>query len=218
MVATGWNEWNLPCKCTQQLSVIYLIKSHLKLQDQTDLCFSFELYASAKFSKEHQIQDDWSSKKRVLACVVQHDGVCPTHENLRCVLVHCPFTISHIRYILHSHCTIHPFVKHKIRSINHDGIEILGSYLDDNHMIRMLSGLIEYAIASNHVIDHITFGNLLGTECLWGRQIHAVIVSQVVVAHYRCWLQSHINTPTPRIFKKLEKEEYNPMYKNELYT
>lgn len=132
-----------------------------------------------------------------------------------------PLPFYYLPHTVHTTFTLHhPSIRQTQNKINQscDGIEILGSYLDDNHMIRMLSGLIEYAIASNHVIDHITFGNLLGTECLWGRQIHAVIVSQVVVAHYRCWLQSHINTPTPRIFKKLEKEEYNPMYKNELYT
>jgi hypothetical protein len=55
--------------------------------------------------------------------------------------------------------------------------------LDDNDMIGMLAGLIEDGIARDHVIHHVALGDLLGPECLRGRQVHAIVVSQVVVAH-----------------------------------
>ena len=56
----------------------------------------------------------------------------------------------------------------------------------------MLSRFIEDSVARNHVINNVAFGDFFGAEGLWGREIHAVIVSQVVIAHYGCWLSHHI--------------------------
>lgn len=68
------------------------------------------------------------------------------------------------------------------------------NYLDDHDMVRMLPRLIEDSVARDHVINNVAFGDFFGAEGLWGREVHAVIVSQVVVAHYGCWLSqpSHI--------------------------
>jgi hypothetical protein len=38
--------------------------------------------------------------------------------------------------------------------------------LDNDNMIRMLARLVENTIARNHVIHHVTLGDLFGSECL----------------------------------------------------
>lgn len=67
---------------------------------KTDLSFSFELDASAELGKEDQIKNYGSSKQRVLAGVVQHNGAFPTHEYLRGVLIHSSLAIPNIWHIL----------------------------------------------------------------------------------------------------------------------
>lgn len=64
------------------------------------LSLGFELNPRAELSQENQIQDDRSSKERVLTCVVEHNGVLPSHEYLRSVLVHSPLTVTNIRHML----------------------------------------------------------------------------------------------------------------------
>ena len=61
-------------------------------------------------------------------------------------------------------------------------------YLDDHHMVRVLPRLIQDSVAGNHVVDNIALGDLLGAEGLRSRQIHAIVVSQMVIAHNGCWL------------------------------
>lgn len=56
-------------------------------------------------------------------------------------------------------------------------------------MVRMLARLIEDAVAGNHVVHNIALRDLFGAEGLWGREIHSVVVSQMVVAHNGGWLQ-----------------------------
>jgi len=92
MVATGWNEWNFPCrnhhntvnsevrKATNN-TMTNTIKQ-LNLAMHADLLFSFELDTSAKLSKKDQVQYNRSSQERILACIVQHNGVLSTHEYL----------------------------------------------------------------------------------------------------------------------------------------
>jgi hypothetical protein len=46
----------------------------------------------------------------------------------------------------------------------------------------MFAGLVEDGIASDHVVHHAALGDLFGPEDLWGREIHAVVVSQMGVA------------------------------------
>ena len=59
-------------------------------------------------------------------------------------------------------------------------------------MIRMLAGLEEDAIAGNHVVDDVALRDLLRAERLRGGEIHAVVVAQMVVAHYGRWLQFNL--------------------------
>lgn len=124
---------------------------------KADLSFCFELNTSAKLSKEDQVQNDWSRQQGILARVVHHYGVLPTHEYLRCVLVHGPLAIRNIRHILKHHTpTIYMRTKHMHKlylciECERDG------YLDDNHVIGMLTGLVKDSIARDHVVHHITF-------------------------------------------------------------
>jgi hypothetical protein len=57
-----------------------------------------------------------------------------------------------------------------------------GHVLDDDAVIGVLAILVQDVIGSNHVIDNVGLGDLLGAELLLGAEVHAVVVAQVVVA------------------------------------
>ena len=46
-----------------------------------------------------------------------------------------------------------------------------------------LTWCIQDAVGGHHVIDNIALADLLATECLGRRQVHAIVVAEVVVAH-----------------------------------
>lgn len=54
-------------------------------------------------------------------------------------------------------------------------------------MVGLFARLIEHRVGFYHVIDNIALGDLLGAELLWRRQIHAIIVSEMVVTDDRNW-------------------------------
>ncbi len=110
------------------------------------------LNAAGQLSQQDQIQDDGSSQQTVLTHVVHGDGVVTAHEDLAHVLVHGALAVTDIGHIL-----------------------------DDNHMVRVLSRLVQDAVAGHHVIYHIALADLLGPEGLGSRQVHAIVVAQVVV-------------------------------------
>lgn len=155
---------------------------------RTHLSFTLELDARAEFSEQYQVEDDGWSKKRVLTSIVQHDCVFPSQEYLRGVLIHCPLAVPHIRHILNKTWADWVQVIALRNSLQQFYQHFWMAYLNNNNMIRVLSGLIEDAVAANHVIHHIAFRNLLGPESLGRWQIHAVVVPQVVIAYYWCWL------------------------------
>ena len=64
------------------------------------LVFSFELDPGAELGEEDEVEDDGRGEERVLAGVVQHDGVLPSHEDLRGVLVHGPLAVPNVWNIL----------------------------------------------------------------------------------------------------------------------
>lgn len=57
-----------------------------------------------------------------------------------------------------------------------------GHVLDDNAMVGMLAFLVKDVVGSNHIVDHVGFGDLLGAELLLRAQIHTVVVAEMVVA------------------------------------
>jgi hypothetical protein len=57
-----------------------------------------------------------------------------------------------------------------------------GHVLDDDAVIGVLAILVQDVVGSNHVIDNVGLGDLLGAELLLGAEVHAVVVAQVVVA------------------------------------
>lgn len=64
-------------------------------------------------------------------------------------------------------------------------------YLDDHDVVWVLARLVQNGVAGDHVIDDIALRDLLGPECLRGREIHSVVVAEMVVAHDRCRLFNH---------------------------
>lgn len=58
-----------------------------------------------------------------------------------------------------------------------------GRPLDTHTVIWLLPRGIEEGVRLNHVVHHVALGDLFGAELLRRRQVHAVVVPQVVVAH-----------------------------------
>jgi hypothetical protein len=65
------------------------------------LSLGFELNPSAELGQQHQVKDDGRGKERVLAGVVQHNGVLAAHEYLRGVFVHGPLAVADVGDVLH---------------------------------------------------------------------------------------------------------------------
>jgi len=57
-------------------------------------------------------------------------------------------------------------------------------------VVRFLSISIEDFIAVNHIVNNIALGDLLGSELFVRGEVLSVVVSQMVVAHDRDWLDS----------------------------
>ena len=108
---------------------------------------------SHHLSQNNQIDDQRRSQQRVLADVEQADGLVTTHEDLGIVLVQSTLVVT-------------------------DG----GHVLDDDSVVGVLVLLVENVVGSNHVINDVGLGDLLGAELLLGAQVLAVVVAKVVVA------------------------------------
>lgn len=72
--------------------------------------------------------------------------------------------------------------------------------LDDDDVVGVLAGLVEDGVAGDHVVDDAALGDLLGPERLRRRQVHAVVVAQVVVARDRRRLPLPISICTTNQF------------------
>jgi hypothetical protein len=93
------------------------------------------------------------SQERVLAHVEDADGLVATHEDLGVVLVKSTLVVTNSRHVL-----------------------------DDNGMVGVLTLLVKNSVCSNHVVNNVGLGNLLGAELLLRAEVLAVVVSKVVVA------------------------------------
>lgn len=110
------------------------------------------LNTSHELGQDDQIQDQGRGQERVLAGVVHRDGVATTHEDLRDVLVQGTLGVT-------------------------DG----GDVLDDDQVIGMLILLVEEVVGSDHVVNNVGLGDLLGAELLGSGQVLAVVVTEMVV-------------------------------------
>lgn len=110
------------------------------------------LDASHHLRHDHQVNDQWGGKQRILTDVEDGNGLVAAHENLGIVLVQGTLVVADSRHVL-----------------------------DDNSVIGVLALLVQDRVGFNHVIDNIGLGDLLGSELLVGAQVLAVVVAQVVV-------------------------------------
>lgn len=111
------------------------------------------LDTSHNLGDDDQVDDQGRRQERVFTHVEYADSLMTTEEDLSIVLVQGTFVVTNS-----------------------------GHVLDDNGMVWMLPLLVQDSVGSDHVINHIGLGDLLGAELLLGAQIHAVVVTQVVVA------------------------------------
>mmetsp|Transcript_81070 Transcript_81070/g.161163 ORF Transcript_81070/g.161163 Transcript_81070/m.161163 type:complete len:342 (-) Transcript_81070:781-1806(-) len=117
--------------------------------------------ARGHLREDGEVEDERRCQQRILARVVHDDGVGAAHEDLRGVFIHCTLGVGHARHIL-----------------------------DDDDMVGVLFGLVQQAVRSNHVVDDVGLGDLLGAERLRGREVLAVVVAQVVVRDNGCGLDA----------------------------
>jgi len=106
-----------------------------------------------ELSEDDKVEHERGSKERVLAGVVDGDGVAATHEDLRSVLVHGTLRVTDIRNIL-----------------------------DDDAVVGVLTFCVENAVSVNDIIDDRALGDLLGTELCRAAEVLSVVVAEVVVA------------------------------------
>ena len=59
------------------------------------LAGSFKRNALAKFGDDYEVQDNGAGQKRVLARVVNHQGVVAAHHDFRRVLIHGTFAVAY---------------------------------------------------------------------------------------------------------------------------
>ena len=57
--------------------------------------------------------------------------------------------------------------------------------LDDDHVVRVLVLAEQHAVARHHVVNYVALADLFRAERLRRREVLAVVVAQVVVAHNR---------------------------------
>jgi hypothetical protein len=110
------------------------------------------LDTSHHLSDENKIDDQGRGQERILAHIEDADGLVTTHEDLRIILIQSTLVVSNSWHIL-----------------------------NNNAVIRVLTFLIKHIVSSNHIIDNIGFGDLLGAELLLGGQVFAVVVAEMVV-------------------------------------
>lgn len=102
--------------------------------------------------EQHQINDERRGEEGIFADIEHADGLVTSQENFGVVLVKGTFAVT-------------------------DGWHIL----DDNGVIRVFAFLVQNVVGSNHVVNDIGFGDLLGTELLMRAKVHSVVVAKVVV-------------------------------------
>jgi hypothetical protein len=111
------------------------------------------LHTCHDLSNKNEIDDQRSSKKRVLADVEQADRLVTVQEDLGIILVKRTLIVSNRRHVL-----------------------------DDDAVVRVFTLFVKDIVGSHHVVDHVGLGNLLGTELLLGAEVHAVVIAEMVVA------------------------------------
>jgi hypothetical protein len=102
---------------------------------------------------EDQVDNEWRGKQRVFADIEDADGLMAAHEDLGVILVESTLVIANRWHVL-----------------------------DDDAVVWMLALLVQLGIGSDHIIDNIGLGDLLGAELPVRAQIHAVVVAEMVVA------------------------------------
>ena len=164
--------WELSADNSAEIELDGNAQTDLPLQgrDELNICHNVECsyftfldeYSFSQLCHNDQVEDDWSSEKRVFTSVVQYHSVGTTHEDLRGVLVHGTLAITNIRNIFN-----HNLQKHKKCVwfvVGGGGGGILASEEGDlaYSVIWMLSWLfVKDLVGFHHVINNIALGDFL---------------------------------------------------------
>mmetsp|Transcript_23076 Transcript_23076/g.39650 ORF Transcript_23076/g.39650 Transcript_23076/m.39650 type:complete len:237 (+) Transcript_23076:617-1327(+) len=122
-------------------------------------------YSGEHFGEDDQVQNHRGGEQRVLAGVMHHDRVLAAHEDLGRVLVHGPLAVANVRHIF-----------------------------DHDDVIGLLARRIKDPLGGgDHVVDDGGLGHFLRSELLGCREVLAIVVAEVVVAHDRHGLDTSLN-------------------------
>lgn len=66
----------------------------------------------------------------------------------------------------------------------------VGNVLDDDAVVGVVARLVQDLVGGNHIVNNVGFADLLRSELFFGRQVLAVIVTQMVVANNGDGLQA----------------------------
>jgi hypothetical protein len=103
-------------------------------------------------SYKHKIDDQRGRKKRVLAHIEDADRLVAAQEDLCVVLIQSALVIANGGHVL-----------------NDDGV------------VGVLALLVQNGIGSDHVVNDVRLADFFGAELAMRRQVHAVVVAEVVV-------------------------------------
>ncbi|EPY31188.1 myo-inositol-1-phosphate synthase [Strigomonas culicis] len=104
--------------------------------------------------QDDEVDDEGGREQRVLAGVVQHDGLLAAHEDGEGVLVQSALAVADVRQVL-----------------DDDAVVRLGRALGEEDLVR-----------GDHVVHDVALGDLLRAELARGGQVVPVVVAEMVVA------------------------------------
>ena len=108
-------------------------------------------HASHELGSERKIHNERGRQEGIFADVGHGDALVTTHEDLAVVLIHSALVIANS-----------------------------GHVLDDDGVVGVLVLGVEDVVGSNHVVDNVGLGDLLGAELLGSVEVEAVVVAEEV--------------------------------------
>lgn len=110
--------------------------------------------AREELCEQDEVEDERHGEERVLARVVQHEGVLAAHEDLGRVLVERALRVADVRDVL-----------------------------DDDCVVGALAVGVHLRVGGDCVVDDGALGDLLGAELRGRAEVLSVVVPEVVVGH-----------------------------------
>lgn len=113
------------------------------------------------FRQENEIENNRSSQERIFANIVQYVSLLSTEENLALVFIHSLLGISSVRNVL-----------------------------NNDFVVNLRRFRVKNLVRSQNIVNAGFLADFLRSELSFRRQIHAVVVTKMVVRHNRLGLKT----------------------------